>query len=206
MKHNKEIDYYIFTDKRCQQRALFMTARLKQTVRERQSDSFWRLIAHRLYTFNYILFVLAQSVGKYNPGHTEAQYAVRYALERKRRRKTLLEDAFAKERGTFSITDPLLEHARTVFKQCLESEAQLGQAERDAMYLFHTAQAGLLNLFEPRIECEDRALADRLKRAVLENKAQYTPDYQNPFEDEDFVVAEEEDDMIFKDWDPVEAA
>ncbi|KAL9550233.1 hypothetical protein MBANPS3_004818 [Mucor bainieri] len=257
-------DSFFFNDKRCQHRALFMAARLKQTLdgvinpirpssnygplRElppvtltpsystpitsstttaasttAQSttspatttkpiasvDSFWRTVTHRLYTLNYILFVLpADSQSKADflnkieadlsqksdgrelqrRGGMEAHFAVRYALEHKRprRRKTLLEDAFAEEKrnggsvagailpaatATSDDTrkiDRLVEQARLVIEQCLESESKLGHAEKDAISLRH-----------------------RLKRTVDHNRELAKPAYENPFEDEDLIVTEE---------------
>lgn len=155
---------FFFNDTRCQNRALFMASKLKQSldslinpirpsssygaIRElHQSppliltpscstpsssavnktkvppsvDSFWRTVTHRLYTLNYILFVLpSDSQSRVNflnkmeadlatvgdgqevnrKGGMEAHFALRYALNhrRPRRRKTLLEDAFELEK------------------------------------------------------------------------------------------------------------
>ncbi|KAI9360515.1 hypothetical protein BD770DRAFT_384292, partial [Pilaira anomala] len=153
-------DSFFFNDKRCQNRALYMTSRLKQSldgiinpIRPSSSygaltaamevepiiltpshstplnnnlkthtvDGFWRMIAHRLYTLNYILFVLPSDsksrieflnkmesnlskIGDGNEIHKrggmETHFAVRYALEHKKpkRKKTLLEDAFELEK------------------------------------------------------------------------------------------------------------
>lgn len=281
-------DCFFFNDKRCQHRALFMAARLKQTldgvinpIRPRSSygtlrdlppampspsystpitttsctsssppllrssldntklptgavDSFWRIITHRLYTLNYILFVLPadsqtraqflikmeadlarQGDGKelQRRGGMEAHFAVRYALEhrRRRRRKTLLEDAFEEEKrnggsvagatlpsssalNDVQKNDRLVEQARLIIEQCLESESKLGHAEKDAMYVFHSTRAGLQGTFEPHIELEeDRSLRHRLKRSVDHNKEMAKPAYENPFEDEDLVVTEEDE-------------
>ncbi|KAI8390202.1 hypothetical protein BD560DRAFT_380234 [Blakeslea trispora] len=268
---------FFFNDKRCQHRALFMAARLKQTLdavihpirpsssygvlcelspsivpSQSQSipskstntsasydkpimvDSFWRLVTHRLYTLNYILFVLPadsqmradflkrlesdlalKGDGKEleRRGGMEAHFAVRYALEhrRKRRRKTLLEDAFAEERknggniaGAVLTTgldneknnannNSIVEQARQTIEQCLESESKLSHSEKDAMYMFHAMRVGILGAFEPHIELEeDRSLRHRLKRLVDENKPT-APAYENPFEDEDLIVTEEDD-------------
>ncbi|KAL0093743.1 hypothetical protein F4703DRAFT_1831272 [Phycomyces blakesleeanus] len=128
-------DAFFFTDKRCQNRAFFMAARLKQTLLpllnsntdNNHNDALWRLITYRLYTFNYILFVLPatcedrldllsrletelaqQGDGQdlHRSGGMEAHFAVRYALcnakrhrQRQRRRRTLLEDAFEAEKA-----------------------------------------------------------------------------------------------------------
>lgn len=148
---------FFFSDKRCQNRALYMAARLKGgldgimnpirpsssygTLVELQQplvlapshstplkstptptvDGFWRMVTHRLYTLNYILFVLPSDsksrieflnkmeanlskIGDGNEIHRrggmEAHFAIRYALDHKRpkRRKTLLEDAFELEK------------------------------------------------------------------------------------------------------------
>ncbi|KAI9281880.1 hypothetical protein BY458DRAFT_498292 [Sporodiniella umbellata] len=198
-------DSHLYTDTVYQNRALFMTARLKQALNERQNDSFWRLITHRLYTLNYIFSFFDKYTTEYIPGQTEADFAVKYTLERKKRRTTLLEDAFALERGIISVNDHLLEQAETVFKQCLDLEAKFEQNKRNSMYIFYITQAGLLNLFSPRVECEDSVLSSALRKAVLKNKACLTHDYTNPFEDEGFVVNEEDDALLFKDWDRVEA-
>ncbi|CAO0792506.1 unnamed protein product [Mucor circinelloides] len=287
-------DSFFFNDKRCQHRALFMAARLKQTLdgvinpirpssnygplRElppvaltpsystpitsstttaatatsSQSttspatttkptasvDSFWRTVTHRLYTLNYILFVLpadSQSRADFlnkieadlsqksdgrelqRRGGMEAHFAVRYALEHKRprRRKTLLEDAFAAEKRnggsvagailpTTTTTsddtqklDRLVEQARLVIEQCLESESKLGHAEKDAMYVFHGVRAGLHGAFDLHIELEeDRSLRHRLKRTVDHNRELAKPAYENPFEDEDLIVTEEDESSL----------
>ncbi|KAI8647392.1 hypothetical protein BD408DRAFT_330661, partial [Parasitella parasitica] len=265
-------DSFFFNDKRCQHRALFMAARLKQaldvTLTPSHStpitsstaasssnttptspatttntkpmasvDSFWRTVAHRLYTLNYILFVLpadsqskAQFLNKLEAdlsqksdgqelerrGGMEAHFAVRYALEHKRprRRKTLLEDAFAAEKrngGSVAgaILPPsttsddthkinrLVEQARLVIEQCLESETKLGHAEKDAMYVFHGMRAGLHGAFELHIELEeDRSLRHRLKRTVDHNRKMAKPTYENPFEDEDLIVTEEDESFL----------
>ncbi|KAG0739688.1 hypothetical protein G6F62_009010 [Rhizopus arrhizus] len=253
---NDVFDCFFFNDKRCQHRALFMTARLKQsldmnrplrtststpiktsstavsrTSLDNTVEGFWRLITHRLYTLNYILFVLpsdsssraeflkrietdltSTEFGKTllsRRGGMEAHFAVRYALQYKkklRRRKTLLEDAFEQEKrkggnvagAVLPSVDPSIEtnnktveQARVIIEQCLESESKLGHSEKDAMYVFHSLRAGLLDAFQPHIELEeDRALRHRLKRAVDENKEKLA--YQNPFEDEDCIVTEED--------------
>ncbi|OAD08366.1 hypothetical protein MUCCIDRAFT_154905 [Mucor lusitanicus CBS 277.49] len=280
-------DSFFFNDKRCQHRALFMAARLKQTLdgvinpirpssnygplRElppvtltpsystpitsstpSQSaaspatttkpiasvDSFWRTVTHRLYTLNYILFVLpadSQSRADFlnkieadlsqksdgrelqRRGGMEAHFAVRYALEHKRprRRKTLLEDAFAEEKrnggsvagailpATATTSDDtrkidrLVEQARLVIEQCLESESKLGHAEKDAMYVFHGVRAGLHGAFDLHIELEeDRSLRHRLKRTVDHNRELAKPAYENPFEDEDLIVTEEDESSL----------
>jgi hypothetical protein len=279
-------DCFFFNDKRCQNRALFMAARLKQTldgvinpIRPSSSygtlrdlppampspsystpitntsstassppllrssldnttklpiDSFWRIVTHRLYTLNYILFVLpadsqtrAQFLNKMEAdlarqgdgqelqrrGGMEAHFAVRYALEhrRRRRRKTLLEDAFEEEKrnggsvagailpsssalSDVQKNDRMVEQARLVIEQCLESESKLGHAEKDAMYVFHSMRTGLQGAFELHIELEeDRSLRHRLKRTVHHNKEKAKPTYENPFEDEDLVVTEEDE-------------
>ncbi|KAI7907366.1 uncharacterized protein BX663DRAFT_495667 [Cokeromyces recurvatus] len=238
---------FFFNDKRCQHRALFMAARLQQTlnkfikfqdpIRMLSSldhttcvSSFWRLVTHRLYTLNYILFVLPsdsttradflrrmeddlkrQSDGLEltRRGGMEAHFAVRYALKyRRKRRKTLLEDAFKEEeeqkrrqKGEVIVGnhedkeyDEIVAQAREVIEQCLESESSLAQnSERDAMYIFHSTRAGFLNAFQPRIELEeDRALRHRLRRMVEYNQSHQMV-YDNPFEDEDLIVTEEEE-------------
>ncbi|KAI8886569.1 hypothetical protein K501DRAFT_283756 [Backusella circina FSU 941] len=171
-QYNDVFDSFFFNDKRCQNRAFFMAARLKTSLdynptkaasmRPSSShgnlptsslpspkpspsqstpivttssndhhhrsptqhvDSFWRMITHRLYTLNYIMFVLppdsqlrtdvlnrieadlskwgdGQEI--YRRGGMETFFAVKYALEKHshhhKKRKTLLEDAFEAER------------------------------------------------------------------------------------------------------------
>lgn len=291
-------DSFFFNDKRCQNRALFMAARLKSTldgvinpIRPSSSygaiqelhqplvlnpswstpitsssttttnvsppsslrssldpvpaptttpksvDGFWRLVTHRLYTLNYILFVLPSDsqtridfLNKmeanlalkgdgqelHRKGGMEAHFAIRYALEHRkpRRRKTLLQDAFELEKrkggnvaGAIlpptppqqdtAKMDNLVEQARRVIEQCLESESKLGHAEKDAMYLYHSMRIGLHGAFEPHIELEeDRALRHRLKSTVDHNKEMSKPAYENPFEDEDLIVTEEDESSI----------
>ncbi|KAI9485786.1 MAG: hypothetical protein EXX96DRAFT_546505 [Benjaminiella poitrasii] len=234
-------DSFFFTDKRCQHRALFMACRLQQaldthplirskSLQQTGVNSFWRLVTHRLYTLNYILFVLptesttrAGFLGRIEAdlerqsdgleltrrGGMEAHFAVRYALNhRRRRRKTLLEDAFRaeeeakrREKGETiqnrddQELDLVVAEARAVIEQCLESESSLGQhSERDAMYVFHSMRTGFLDAFQPHIELEeDRGLRHRLRRMVEYNQCQQQEVYENPFEDEDLIVSEEED-------------
>lgn len=267
---NKEFedvfDSFFFNDKRCQNRALYMTSRLKQnlegvmnpirpsssygTLAELQQpivlvpshstplsksrpvptvDGFWRMIAHRLYTLNYILFVLPSDsksrieflnkmesnlslIGDGNEIHKrggmESHFAVRYALQHKRpkRRKTLLEDAFELEKRNggnvagavlpSTLLDDqakinaMVEKARLIIEQCLESESKLSNSEKDAMYIYHSMRNGLHGAFEPHIELEeDRTLRHRLKRTVDQNNQ----DLKNPFEDEDCIVIEQQE-------------
>ncbi|KAI8977642.1 hypothetical protein BDF20DRAFT_820958 [Mycotypha africana] len=285
-------DSFFFNDKRCQLRALFMTARLKQNLdsttmasshhpsssldpnllhqppqrsssqQHKSVDRFWRTVCHRLYTLNYILFVLPadsetrnqflrkmesglaqQQQGKellQQRGGMEAHFSVRYALDhcRRRRRKTLLEDAFEAEKrnggnvegailpttSTLSAEEMrkhnhIVENARYIIEQCLDSEARLGHQERDAMYVLHSMRAGLLDAFDIHIELvEDRTLRQRLKRLVEKNKASSNaasssplpmtskgtttsydtipPPCKNPFEDEDLIVTEEDESSL----------
>ncbi|KAG2195925.1 uncharacterized protein EV154DRAFT_527985 [Mucor mucedo] len=257
-------DSFFFSDKRCQNRALYMAARLKGgldgiinpirpsssygTLVELQQplvlapshstplkstpsssvDGFWRMVAHRLYTLNYILFVLPSDsksrieflnkmeanlsrIGDGNEIHRrggmEAHFAIRYALDHKRpkRRKTLLEDAFELEKRNggnvagavlpttgldeINKTNSLVEKARIIIEQCLESESKLSNSEKDAMYIFHSMRNGLHGAFEPHIELEeDRNLRHRLKRTVDQNNQVL----KNPFEDEDCIVTEDD--------------
>ncbi|GAA5798161.1 hypothetical protein HPULCUR_003561 [Helicostylum pulchrum] len=190
-------------------------------------DGFWRMIAHRLYTLNYILFVLPSDsksrieflnkmesnlslIGDGNEIHKrggmESHFAVRYALQHKRpkRRKTLLEDAFELEKRNggnvagavlpSTLLDDqakinsMVEKARLIIEQCLESESKLSNSEKDAMYIYHSMRNGLHGAFDPHIELEeDRTLRHRLKRTVNQNNQ----DLKNPFEDEDCIVIEQ---------------
>lgn len=231
-------DSFFFNDKRCRNRALFMTARMKQALQSDISpqpvfsmstpttssmhssyhqpaavdcrrETVWDLIAHRLYTLNYLLFVLPSvsetrarflaslesqlaQIGDgqhvYRRGGMEAHFAVRYVLKN-RRRSLGMADYDDDE------IEELVEKARKTLEHCLESEAKLGHSERDAMYAFHGMRMGLLNTIEPRIELdEDYVLAQQLARAVEENKQMSKPAYVNPFEDDDAVVIEDDDD------------
>lgn len=237
-------DAFFFSDKRCQNRAFFMAARLKQTLQSnlnmptprpssstpsshrysrtvssiystsRQHDELWEAITHRLYTLNYLLFVLpstcelrsrflsvleaqlAQLVDGqeiFRRGAMEAHFVVRYVLKRywqpRQRRRTLIHSYDDEEE-----VEDLVERAREVLEHCLESESKLGHAERDAMYVFHGLRMGLHGSFEPQILLdEDPELAARLRQAVEENKQLSKPAYVNPFEDVDAIVKDEED-------------
>jgi hypothetical protein len=188
-------DPFFFNDKRCQHRALFMAARLKGALGHGSVDSFWRIVTHRLYTLNYIVFMLPSQtrIDTHKTGGFEAEFAVRYALDLKRRnrKKTLLEDAFEAEKrnggsAVLSPTDEYVEQARRVIEQCLVDESRLDSTGKDNMYLLYSRQEGLLDNFQVRIELEeDRDLRHRLKRLVQEQN-----DTQNPFEDDDLVVLE----------------
>ncbi|KAF7726420.1 Protein dennd6a [Apophysomyces ossiformis] len=217
-RFNDVFDAFFFTDKRCQNRAFFMAARLKQTLQpfltqHNDLDGLWKLVTHRLYTFNYLLFVMSstchvrsrflaaleEELGRLGDGQNvhrrggmEAHFAVRYALLRKRRRRTLLE-----MQDIDDPTDALVERARVVLEHCLRSEAKLGHAERDAMYVFHGMRVGLHGSFEPRIELEeDQELRRLLRQAVMENKELAKPAYENPFEDASCIVKDDEEDAI----------
>jgi hypothetical protein len=193
-------------------------------------DSFWRMITHRLYTLNYIMFVLppdsklrADVLNRieadlakwgdgqelYRRGGMEAYFAVKYALEKHshhKKRKTLLEDAFEAERrmngdktarsGVERSVNPemerLCEQARLIIEQCLESEGRLSHQVKDAMYVYHGMRANLMGVFDVHIELEeDRQLRHLLKDTVHQNQK---PPYDNPFEDEDCIVREDEED------------
>ncbi|KAI7868336.1 hypothetical protein BDF14DRAFT_1795497 [Spinellus fusiger] len=186
---NDVFDAFFFTDKRCQNRAFFMAARLKQTLLPllkpapgQTHDALWKLITHRLYTFNYIMFVLPTTSEArirllqqlesqliqhgdgqdiHRSGGMEVHFAVRYALQHKhnkqRCRRTLLGDAFEAESGRITQEptedmDHLVNRARQTLEHCLRSEAKLGPTERDAMYVFHGMRVGLHGSFNPRIE------------------------------------------------------
>ncbi|KAG0175314.1 hypothetical protein DFQ28_001843 [Apophysomyces sp. BC1034] len=214
-RYDDVFDAFFFTDKRCQNRAFFMAARLKQTLQpfltqQNDLDGLWKLVTHRLYTFNYVLFVMSSTcnvrarflcaleneLGQLGDGQDvfrragmEAHFAVRYALQRKRRRRTLLE-----MQEVDDTTDALVERARVVLEHCLKSEAKLGHSERDAMYVFHGMRVGLHGSFEPRIELEeDQELRRLLRQAVVENKELAKPTYENPFEDASCIVEEDDD-------------
>ncbi|KAI9021692.1 hypothetical protein CLU79DRAFT_804420 [Phycomyces nitens] len=222
-------DAFFFTDKRCQNRAFFMAARLKQTLlpllnasKETNHDALWRIITYRLYTFNYILFVLPATCEErldllsrleselaqlgdgqdlHRSGGMEAHFAVRYALtnkrHRQRRRRTLLEDAFEAERPQEPAEDIdyLISRARQTLEHCLKSESKLGPTERDAMYVFHGMRVGLHGAFEPRIELasSESRLSQRLHQAVIDSQAIANLEYVNPFEDDNCIVTEEDE-------------
>lgn len=189
-----------------------MAARLKQTLHGRShltdmDDHVWERMTHRLYTMNYILFVLPSTCelrarflasverdlacigdGQHvlRRGGMEVHFAVRYCLRR------------LKAQHLYGYDDDeieqVVERAREVIEHCLESESKLGHAERDAMYVFHGLRMGLHGRFEPHIDLEeDHVLAERLQAAVNENKQAAKPAYVNPFEDEDAVVTDDDD-------------
>lgn len=189
-------------------------------------DLFWRTVAHRLYTLNYILFILPshsharadflnrieaelslKSDGQelQRRGGMESHFAVRYALEHKKRRhKTLLEDAFEEEKrkggntagailpGNNLRNDAFVEQARQVIEQCLVQESQhMTDHEKDSLYVDESRLAGLYDAFELRIELEeDRSLRHRLKWMVDQQKK---ANNHNPFEDQDLIVLDEEE-------------
>ncbi|KAI8137897.1 hypothetical protein BJV82DRAFT_646737 [Fennellomyces sp. T-0311] len=204
---------FFFSDKRCQNRAFFMAARLKQTLQpiilslappNAPVDHLWELMTHRLYTLNYILFVLPATCdirsrflstleqqlaqigdGKHvlRRGGMEVHFVVRYVLKK-----------HYWQHDDDEIED-IVERAREVVEHCLESESKLGHAERDAMYVFHGLRMGLHGSFEPHIELDDEywELARRLAIAVKENKESSQPVYINPFEDDDAIVKDDDD-------------
>lgn len=238
---------FFFNDKRCQNRAFFMAARLKQTLQTMISpirqptpalvspaatppmsqqqqrypsinsnqQQLWEMMTHRLYTLNYILFVLPptceirsrfltmleQQLGQIGDGQQvlrrggmEVHFVVRYVMKhywQQRRRRTLVQ--FHQDDDDDDIEE-IVERAREVMEHCLESESKLGHAERDAMYVFHGLRMGLHGTFEPRIELEeDPELKHRLLMAVQENKQVTKQAYVNPFEDADAIVTDDDD-------------
>ncbi|KAG2227479.1 hypothetical protein INT45_007505 [Circinella minor] len=219
---------FFFSDKRCQNRAFFMAARLKQTLqpiltslslqpRGEDDHHIWELMTHRLYTLNYILFVLPNTCdirnrflallehqlaqigdGKHvlRRGGMEVHFSVRYILS-KLKKKTVNNyriDVAVVDDDDDEIED-IVERAREVVEHCLESESKLGHAERDAMYVFHGLRMGLHGSFEPHVELDDEywELSQRLATAVQQNKESTQPPYINPFEDDDAIVTDDND-------------
>ncbi|KAI9245551.1 hypothetical protein BDA99DRAFT_565870 [Phascolomyces articulosus] len=197
---------FFFSDKRCQNRAFFMAARLKQTLQpmlaslslgqpqqqqqQQQSgegggdDGIWELMTHRLYTLNYVLFVLPNTcdirnrflallehqLGQIGDGQhvlrrggMEVHFSIRYILTKmkknsydyQRRRQLLMTHTNDDNVIDDDEIEDIVERAREVIEHCLESESKLGHAERDAMYVFHGLRMGLHGSFEPRIELDD---------------------------------------------------
>ncbi|KAI7876338.1 hypothetical protein K492DRAFT_172638 [Lichtheimia hyalospora FSU 10163] len=243
---------FFFNDKRCQNRAFFMAARLKQTLQtmitpirqptpalaspaatppmsqrypsnsNNSNQQLWEMMTHRLYTLNYILFVLPptceirsrflamleQQLGQIGDGQQvlrrggmEVHFVVRYVMKHYwQRRRTLVQ--FHQDDDDDDIEE-IVERAREVMEHCLESESKLGHAERDAMYVFHGLRMGLHGTFEPRIELdEDPELKHRLLMTVQENKQVTKQAYVNPFEDADAIVTEDDDDLAVDDMVP----
>ncbi|KAI9499615.1 hypothetical protein BDB00DRAFT_794817 [Zychaea mexicana] len=218
---------FFFSDKRCQNRAFFMAARLKQTLQpilassslsspHTTPDPLWELVTHRLYTLNYILFVLPSTCDIRNHflavleqqlaqigdgqhvlrrGGMEVHFSLRYVLKKYYRRSR--DSNNNNNNDDDDDIEDIVERAREIIEHCLESESKLGHAERDAMYVFHGLRMGLHGSLEPRIELDDEywELAQRLAIAVKQNKESTQPAYVNPFEDDDAVVTDDNDGM-----------
>ncbi|KAI8329067.1 hypothetical protein BC941DRAFT_213691 [Chlamydoabsidia padenii] len=174
---------FFYTDKRCVNRAIFFAARLEQTLGN-QSMSFWHLVMDRLYTLNYLLYVIPST------NQTRTNYLA--ALDQHmhdtligRQLQPLcggLETYFA-----FSQDAALMEQARKILEHCIKSENKLGHAERDAMYIFHGLRSGFHGRYEPKVVMED----DDVLLALLQNSVRDNKNLSscvNPFEDGACIV------------------
>ncbi|KAI8376416.1 uncharacterized protein BYT42DRAFT_498577 [Radiomyces spectabilis] len=230
---------FFFNDKRCQNRAFFMAARIKQTLSmffsipstkpslslstitlsADEMNAVWEMITNRLYTLNYLLFVLSPTCHIRNQflsqleyqlsqigdgqnlhrrGGMEAHIAVRYALQHLSRRRRRSSVRGCNQNYDEEEIEDLVERARQVLEHCLQSESKLGHSERDAMYVFHGMRVGLHGSFEPKIELEENAQVERmLNEAVYTNKEFSKSTYVNPFEDDAAIVVEDDDDYAF---------
>ncbi|KAI8391509.1 uncharacterized protein BYT42DRAFT_197968 [Radiomyces spectabilis] len=213
-------DCFFFNDKRCQNRALFMAARLKQSLgghhwqskrqwatphstslntppaspitpssahssssfsHDHSKENLWQIIIDRLYTLNYIRFVLSsndpvrQAVIQQDsiPGDLETGFAVRWALA---------------SCGLADETEVVLK-ARGILAQCIDNESRLSHTERDAMYLFHAVRLGLYGTFIPSIRATEPHSQRVLEDAVQANRTT-TGDLVNPFDDQNSLPQE----------------
>lgn len=202
---------FFFTEKRCRNRAIFMAARLAQslgpdfaqlhqplTATTTTIHSFWKRVMDRFYTLNYLLFVV--------PSNDLSRKRYLEALEQKmgddgigahlKDRRGGLETYFAlcyamQQAHVLS----LVEDARKILEHCLDSENKLGHSERDAMYIFHGLRAGFLDgHYEPDVALDDDDfLLATLRHAVMDNKKLMEQSYVNPFEDDACIVDSDDD-------------
>jgi hypothetical protein len=199
---------FFFTEKRCRNRAIFMAARLAQslgpdfaqlhqptTTTTTTIHSFWKLVMDRFYTLNYLLYVVPST------DVTRKRYleALEQRMEdgigaRFKDRRGGLETYFALYSAAKDNLS-LVEDARRILEHCLDSEDKLGHSERDAMYIFHGLRAGFLDgHYEPEVVLGDNdALLATLRHAVLDNKRLMEQSYVNPFEDDACIVDSDDD-------------
>jgi hypothetical protein len=188
-----------------------MAARLEQSldadfVYDRRTitttiHSFWERVMDRLYTLNYLFYVLP-------PNH---QTKVRYlaALDQHmgdsiigKQMKSLcggMEIYFALYSTTldyFGTADlDTMEQARRILEHCMTSESKLGHAERDAMYIFHGLRAGFHGRYQPKVVLDDDdVLLDAMQEAVRDNKYLTNQPSVNPFEEGACIVDSDDDD------------
>ncbi|KAI7863723.1 hypothetical protein BDF14DRAFT_1841575 [Spinellus fusiger] len=193
-RYTDVVDAFFFTDRRCQNRAYFMAARLKQALWPtlcglRGTDTFWQSIAHRLYTLNYLLFVLPYS----SPLHSEAMKITHNELHVLGEKEVIFAIhsvlcSFPSTSSLYAIRHTIVREAQRVIACCLESESKLTQNEKDAMYLFHGHRMGLHGTFPLQIELAEAspALQKAVMQAMQENQARANTSFVvNPFEDED---------------------
>lgn len=225
-------DLYFFSDTQCQHRALFMAARLKDTLdgiitkrvtsalpHSPSVDSFWRIVTHRLYTLNYILFVLSSNsqaradflnrmeadLGMkgdgqelYRKGGMEAHFAVRYALtKRHNRRKTLLEDAFEEEKRNGGNVAGAVLRSTSIDQQVEKARIVIEECLDSESRLTNSQKDEMYILHSSKagllgsfqIHIELEEDSD-LRHTLKQLVLEQT---KNPFEDEDLEVTEDDD-------------
>ncbi|SAM08429.1 hypothetical protein [Absidia glauca] len=202
---------FFFTEKRCRNRAIFMAARLAQslgpdfaqlhqptstttTTTTTTIHSFWKRVMDRFYTLNYLLYVVPSTeVSRKRYLAALGQRMTDGIGARLKDRRGGLETYFALCYAT--THDDKAEDARRILEHCLDSEDKLGHSERDAMYIFHGLRAGFLDgHYEPEVVLDDDdALLATLRHAVLDNKRLMEQSYVNPFEDDACIVDSDDD-------------
>lgn len=173
----------------------------RTTTKTTTIHSFWERVINRLYTLNYLLYVLPLS------HQTKCNYLA--ALDQHmgdsiigKQMKSLcggLETYFALYSTTlyyFGSADPdTMEQARRILEHCMTSESKLGHAERDAMYIFHGLRAGFHGHYQPKVVMDDDdLLLESIQEAVRENKCMTNQPSVNPFEEGACIVDSDDDD------------
>ncbi|KAI8060286.1 hypothetical protein BC940DRAFT_312222 [Gongronella butleri] len=146
---------FFFTDRRCQQRALFFAARLKQTL-PMLTTTAWDHVIDRLYTWTYLMHVVPAD----DPWRWRYVMALEQLVVASPPQLAGIgheNDAPGKESGhlmwTFAVHQVMQLFAiqmsahhqhqtQATLLHALVSEAKLTPADRDAMYLYHTLRAG----------------------------------------------------------------
>ncbi|CAO3589266.1 unnamed protein product [Absidia cylindrospora] len=206
---------FFFTEKRCQHRATFMTARLLQNLGStdlaHMSTPFWKLLMDRFYTLNYLLFVVPSNnmtrtkylvaleqrmngdkVGQHLKGlrgGMETYFALYYTM-------VMMTTTTTMQQHDLENDIYVMEQARKILEHCLDSESKLGHTERDAMYIFHGLRAGLHGHYDDAtvVLDDDDLLLMLIRNAVQNNKNLAKQPYVNPFEDDACIVDDDDDD------------
>ncbi|ORX62075.1 hypothetical protein DM01DRAFT_86599 [Hesseltinella vesiculosa] len=178
-RYNDVVGSFFFTDRRCQMRALFLSARL-QRAWPALSPPVWEQVMNRLYTWNYVMYV----VPKEDPLRRHFLHDMGQGDDQQEEQMVW---SFGLHQVTQLLAIPMSTHqqhqTQSILTHALQSENKLTSAERDAMYLYHALRAGF-DVHRSWTLCldEEPLLLHKLKGLQLSNS--------NPFEDSTCIVVE----------------